>query len=416
MDTTPQPSVEPRLIGGRVIRLVALAAVAVLVAASCSDDASDEGAGAGSGDTEETTTTNPAVPAADGGADDPAFAEDGPFEVGVTTLELDDTLVEVWYPAADGASDGAEEASYDQLDALPAELAAAAPAFLETIDVAPEDLVTAMPDTYRDVASSADGPFPLVLFSHGFGSYRLDASAIMQGIASWGFVVAAPDHLNRGRAAVVTGSSEGDTEADVQTLLDTIQLVGDAQGPLDGLADTDTVGAVGHSAGGRAVLTALSEPEISVAVGWAAAGRGDGPPPEKPSMNIAARVDVLVPLEEVEETYDGLAAPKRLVVIDGAGHNSFTDLCLAVASGTDLFGIAERLDLGIPDNLVEGGKDGCTPEALDTELTWEITQNYTVGALRSGLGLDPADGPVALGDAVADEFPGAEIEYRTDLG
>ena len=61
-----------------------------------------------------------------------------------------------------------------------------------------------MTDTFRDVPASADGPFPLVLFSHGFGSFRFDASALVHGIASWGFVVAAPAHIERDRDALVT--------------------------------------------------------------------------------------------------------------------------------------------------------------------------------------------------------------------
>ncbi len=139
-----------------------------------------------------------------------------------------------------------------------------------------------MTDTYRDVAASPDGPFPLVLFSHGFGSYRLDASALVRGIASWGFVVAAPDHIERNRGALLTGQVVRDPAKDVSVLMDTITLVGDAGGELDGLTDTEQVAAVGHSAGGRAALSALSEPQVDVAIGWAAAGRADVPAPDKP--------------------------------------------------------------------------------------------------------------------------------------
>jgi len=123
---------------------------------------------------------------------------------------------------------------------------------------------------------------------------------------------------------------------------------------------------------------------------------------------------VLVPLKEVRATYRQLAPPKRLVVIDGAGHNSFTDICLAVKEGNDLIGLAKRVGLAIPDRLLEGGSDGCGPEALDTQLGWEITQNFTVAELRNALGLDTSG--VGLGKGVADDFPPAEIEYRQDLG
>ena len=406
--SAPPRHAEPRRRRASLAIAAALLLATALVAGACAGDDDDSADDAGT----TTTSLRPGVPVVDDGPDDPAFATPGPYEVGVTTLELPDREVEVWYPAAEGSTDGQPEATYSQLDALPPDLAAAAPALLPA-DVPVTVLTVTMPDTFRDVPGSDAGPFPLVLFSHGFGSYRMDASALLRGIASWGFVVAAPDHTERGRAAMVTGGAKGDTAKDVAVLMDTITLVADAPAPLAGLADTDLVGAVGHSAGGRAVLTALSEPEVDVAAGAAAAGRADGPAPEKPSMNIAAREDILVPLTEVEETYAGLAPPKRLVVIDGAGHNSFTDICLAVAGGNDLIGLAERVGIQIPDELAEGGKDGCSPESTPPATVWAITQNFTVAELREGLGLD--DSGTGLGKGVADEFD-AEIEYRQDLG
>jgi hypothetical protein len=188
--------------------------------------------------------------------------------------------------------------------------------------------------------------------------------------------------------------------------------VGDAGGELEGLTDTELVAAVGHSAGGRAALSALSEPQVDVAVGWAAAGRADVPAPDKPSMNIAALVDVLVPIDEVAQTYEGLATPKRFVVIDGAGHNSFTDICLSVKGGTDLIGLAQRIGLGIPDNLAAGGRDGCEEGSIDTREGWEITQHFTVAQIREAFGVGDGTG---LGQDVTGQFD-VPIDYTQDLG
>jgi predicted dienelactone hydrolase len=410
MDTTASLSrtLVPRR--GRAARALAAALSLVLVttAAACSDgDDTDES----SPTTASTTSLPPGVPQVDAGPDDAAFREPGPYDVGVTTLQLADRSVEVWYPAQDGATEGLEPASYSQLDALPPDLAAAAPALLPA-DIPASVLDVEMTDTYRDVASSSDGPFPLVLFSHGFGSYRLDASALARGIASWGFVVAAPDHIERNRGALLTGQVVRDPAKDVAVLMETIALVGDAGGELDGLADTELVAAVGHSAGGRAALSALSEPQVDVAVGWAAAGRADVPAPDKPSMNIAALVDVLVPIEEIEQTYEGMAAPKRLVVIEGAGHNSFTDICLSVKGGTDLIGLAQQIGFAIPDNLAAGGRDGCEEGSIDTLAGWEITQHFTVAEIRDAFGFDDGTG---LGQDVTEQFD-TPIDYRQDLG
>jgi predicted dienelactone hydrolase len=381
------------------VLLVAVAALALVTAGCGGDD----------GATEPTSTTTTAP---EDRTDEAAYRDRGPYEVGLTELSLPDRKVAVFYPAAQGATDGTEAATYSQLDALPPALAEAAPNLLpEGTD--PEILTVTIDGVATDVAAADDdGPFPLVLFSHGFGGYRMDSSAIMAGIASWGFVVAAPQHIERDRAALVSNAVTRDPERDVQVLVDTVELVGAATGPLEGLANTEQVGAIGHSAGGRAALTALSEPEIDVAVGWAAAGRGDVEVAEKPSMNIAATVDVLIPLSEIEATQAALAPPKRLVVIDGAGHNSFTDTCAAVRKGNDLIGIAQSIGFAIPESLAAGATDGCEADAIDTVLGWEITQHFTVAQLRNGLGVDAE--PVGLGPGVVDEFD-APIDYRIEL-
>ena len=343
---------------------------------------------------------------------EPVFAGPGPYDVGFASLALPDRKVAVWYPAPKGSSRGRQPATYSQLDALPEGLAAAAPKLLP----AGTDLTFTMPTSFAGLPASPDGPFPLVVFSHGFGSFRLDASSVVAGIASWGFVVAAPEHTERDRAALVGGKIAGGvadvTAKDVAVITDTIALVGGAPtAPLAGLSDTKRVGVVGHSAGGRAALSALSTDQVDVAVGWAPAGRWDRPAPDKPSMLIAARVDVLVPLEEVRATFAGLSPVKRLVVMDRTGHNTFTDICKAVQEGKDLIGLAEKAGLAIPPDLARGGRDGCTPGTLPTSTGWAVTQHFTVAELRNTL--VPGDTGAGLGPKVATGFPGATIEYRT---
>ena len=375
--------------------LVAIAAATVLAVTACSSGTDDAAKKA-------TTTTTIGTP------DEAVFAKPGPYDVGITTLDLPDRKVSVFYPAPKGSPKGKQPATYSQLDALPPSLAAAAPKLLPP----GTDLTFVMPTTF-DGLPAAKGPFPLVVFSHGFGSFRLDASSVVSGIASWGFVVASPEHIERDRAALVGGKvTEGVadlTAQDVKVITDTISLVGSAGGVLKGLSDTNKVGVVGHSAGGRAALSALSEDQVDVAVGWAPAGRWDQPAPKKPSLILAAKVDILVPLPEVQTTFDGLAKPKRLVVVEKEGHNSFTDICKSVQNGQDLVGLAEKAGLQLPASLAQGGRDGCTPGTLDTATAWAITQNFTVGELRYALGINST--PVGLGPDVVKEFPTATIDY-----
>ena len=106
----------------------------------------------------------------------------GPHPVGVRTLELVDPsrpnpvgaqyrplVTEVYYPST-------------------AEAVAGVPR--DVLDIAGAIIRTA---TYRDVAR-APGTFPLVVYSHGFPSTRLDDVHLFTHLADYGFVVVSADH------------------------------------------------------------------------------------------------------------------------------------------------------------------------------------------------------------------------------
>ncbi|MCO4770622.1 MAG: hypothetical protein KDA24_11380 [Deltaproteobacteria bacterium] len=96
----------------------------------------------------------------------------GPYQVGATTIENVDErgkwmVMEVWYPAV--PVEGEEFAPYPGLNLGN--------------------------DAYRDPAWDLRGaPYPVVVFSHGFGGVRFQSSYLTTWLASHGFVVIAPDH------------------------------------------------------------------------------------------------------------------------------------------------------------------------------------------------------------------------------
>ena len=127
-------------------------------------------------------------------ADEPAYAEHGPYEVGVTTIQLSDRSAEVWYPVdPDDIGDGPRDVYFIK-DYLSTAFAALVP---------PEVNPPYVTDATRGVPASPDGPFPLVLFSHGFASYRTQSTFLTTHLASWGFVVVSPDYLERGLRSVL---------------------------------------------------------------------------------------------------------------------------------------------------------------------------------------------------------------------
>lgn len=375
-----------------ILGAVALATAALLPLAGCATDSSGNS----------------------GAASAPRYAQAGPYEVGVATLKLADRSVEVYYPAKKGSAQGKPRVTYLQTDPLPPPMLAALPKIPAGID-----LSVTIPAA-RDLPAAADGPFPLVIFSHGAGGYRMMYGNVLAGLASWGFVVASTDYVEYGFVSQFTGGG-GDIakrRAKVSSALGaTIDLMAaenaKADGRFKGVINMSKIGAVGHSAGGGTMFGTLDDPRIGVIVGWAPVPPQTPVTSHTPSMIIAGEKDNAIPSAATTAAYDSLQAPKRFVLVGNLGHNAFSDICLPIRNGTDLVGTAKQLGLPVPDRLIALARNGCQPEDLDTQKGWTIIQHFTVAELRTGLGVDKK--PVGLGPDAAKAFPGVTIDYREQL-
>ena len=80
-----------------------------------------------------------------------------------------------------------------------------------------EDIVFTT-EAFTDLPAAEPGrPFPLVLFSHGFCGFR-QQSSFTTAIASWGFIVAAPEHAARDLTSCLTGTIGQGASTDVDDL------------------------------------------------------------------------------------------------------------------------------------------------------------------------------------------------------
>lgn len=355
----------------------------------------------------------PAGAARSAAAKEPTYAQRGPFQVGVTTLELADRKVEVYYPAKPGSTKGRPKATYVQTDPIPPEVLAGLPK-----PPPGTDLSVTIP-AYRNVPV-APSKFPIVLFSHGAGGWRGVYGYPLSGIASWGFVVASVDFTEYGLLSQFTGGGANDPSraTKVQTAasaaIDRIVAENSTAGSrFKGRLQVRQIGAVGHSAGGGTMFGLLDDPRIRSIVGWAPVGPKGPVTSTTPTMIIAGSNDIAITPASAEASYAMLNPPKRYVQIDGMGHNAFSDACLAIRNGTDLIGIAKGLGIGIPDRLLELGRNGCEPGALGIKKGWSIVQQFTVAELRQDLGVNKV--PVGLAPGVAKAFPGVTITYRQQL-
>jgi len=224
---------------------VSVVAVTLLLATSaCSSDdtgANDDGPAA-TGDTGSTddTTVSPAV------VDQLAeWSDRGPHGVGSVQLDLAGRRTVVWYPAEEGAGTEEPLETFDITGLLSPELQAEVPA----------DMRVQHPIAARPGAEPATGgPFPVVLFSHGFAGFPEQSASLTTHLASWGYVVAATDHVERSLSGLLgTGAQGVDAAEDDEVLSDLLDLVAlqadDPTSPLAGLVDLEHVAATGHSAG-----------------------------------------------------------------------------------------------------------------------------------------------------------------------
>lgn len=328
----------------------------------------------------------------------PVYSERGPNQVGVLTLNLSDRKIEVYYPAAANAAQGRTNDVYLQTEPVPPMLAGMLKRIPETVD-----LKVAIP-AFRDAPAAQGSSYPLVIFSHGAGGWRSGHGHLLSAIASWGFVVASVDFTEYGFASFASPGARDmnarrtASAAALDAALD-LMTKANTEGPLKGLIDTSSIGAVGHSAGGGTMFAAIDNPRVDTVVGWAPVPpQGPGASP-KPTMIVAAEIDSGISVESLTAAYDKLNAPKRLVIVPRMGHNAFSDSCLSIQSGNDLISAVKQMGLPVPAGLLDLAQNGCRPGDLDTRTGWAIIQHVTVAHLRSSLNL-----------------PGASPAMATDLG
>lgn len=390
-------------------RLIPLLLSATLVAAACGSDAdSGTDTAAGTTDTAVTATTEapeemaPSTTAAPTTTEAPATTEApepevtaadlaarGPYATSVTTRTLPEGgSVEIWYPA-DPSADG-EPAGYNVREFLP-------PGIAELVPTDIDDSFSV--DGTRDAAAASDGPFPIVLFSHGASSFRTQSSHIADHLASWGIVTASTDHPSRDLFNGLGGTAEGqppsaDQMRSMRTFLTTL---GDDP-LLAGALDNERVALGGHSAGGGTISEVALDEDILGYVSYASGLRDNVP--EVPSLFMAGELDGIIEASRTAEAFELAPAPSWLWVFSGAGHLAFSDLCAIGGGDANLIVLAEAAGLGafVDDRLRTLATDGCDEPNRPMAEVWPGIDQAAAGFYRWVFGIDAE--PIGLDESV----------------
>ena len=295
--------------------------------------------------------------------------------VGVQTLEWDGLTLEVWYPTSDDHTD-VEEA--DILQFVPDEI---------------EDIVGGvnlppLNSGERDAPLRKAGPYPVVLFSHGLGGYRLQSLDLTVHWASRGYVVVAADHPGRRMQDIlpcmfspaldgcgVEPSDPGPNQ--IKDVLDWVEQDEDFD------LDPTRIAMTGHSAGAATTAAVGEDEDFDVLLPMASAVSVDS---QTPTLLISGDCDAYAPEGAL------LAAGEELLMVHGAGHLAFADFCeLELGAFADELAVRDDINRTFLQLLRDLATDGCPgyePQSPDCEVYFDLPASKEIIRYATTAALD----------------------------
>jgi dienelactone hydrolase len=221
--------------------------------------------------------------------------------------------------------------------------------------------------------NTEDGPFPVVVFSHGNSNNAIDYAYTLEALASFGFIVAAPDHLNNTQDDVRIDYINSQAGFTLIRCFDGLpspcsrlglgfpKLLTDRVHDISAVitklpdwfgnrVDTSRVGLMGHSFGADTTVAAAGgsvvvpgDPRVRAIMGLANSAPythpilGNVPNVAVPTLLVAGELDVIAPFQTSKDIFDkvGTALPtspkKELVLIGHAKHRHHTSGLCAIA-------------------------------------------------------------------------------------
>ena len=231
-------------------------------------------------------------------------------------------------------------------------------------------------------------PAPLVIYSHGFMSFRSNGAYLARYLASHGYIVAAANFpLTRfGTPGGPQFTDVINQPGDVSFIID--RLLGwseTADNRFAGCIDPERIAAVGLSLGGLTTTLLAFHPEfrdpriqaaVSVAGPVALLGRDFFSTPSIPFMMIAADIDAMVDYQENAVQFRAWLPEATLVTLHGGSHTGFAGMAAQLFRWVDnpdsvgCWAMRGTLDdaLDVPDDFMSKLRGNENNTLTDLEL------------------------------------------------
>jgi predicted dienelactone hydrolase len=311
----------------------------------------------------------------------------GSYGIGHTTVTVTDAAtarpltVDIWYPIAPGTTGTPTRYSFLPTAYIDSKVALA------------------------DAPIATDGPFPLVVYSHGSGGQRYIASYLTEDIASHGYVVLAADHTGDTATDLLLGTAVSETQnqmnrpADVTAEINWALAQSASKGTLlSGAIDPGEIGLVGHSYGGYTVLadvgghttslgTVTPDPRVKSVVAMAPYTQpltdSDLAAIHVPVLLMVGTKDTITPLDpdSTRPFQFILGRPLVLLTMKDAAHQSFTDVCMYLGEIPKLPDAPALL----VNYIQVQSSQGCGAGFMSYDRDIEISTRFTIGFLDETL-------------------------------
>lgn len=295
-------------------------------------------------------TAQEATPEAVGQRPDaPAYAVHGPYWVGTQSFVLEGETnphdIRIWYPAQNAK--GAVEATTYTISWAKYQMDSSS-------EIAGHAFVDAAPDM-------SAAPYPLVVFSHGWGTESVFYAWLVEHLASYGFVVVAPDHQEGSAETPPYLHTTVVRPLAITRALDYAAALTAPDGALSGMIDMERVAVAGQSYGGYTALAAGGARYDLTANKARCAALA----PDDPGLAMCFLVDVQAEMAKLA----GLdSAPEGLwpSVAD-----SRIDAIVTIAGDSYMFGEQGLAEITLPVLAIGGTLDTATPYAWGVRPTYD---------------------------------------------